>query len=81
MKPDRVVDEAERHLRFADERDRKFDKQTAVEVLDLARKYLEAGNNGKLFVISGKSGAGDVVFCVSLQLGNECLGPGLQGSH
>ena len=81
VKPDRVVDEAERHLRFADERDRKFDKQTAVEVLDRVRKYLEAGNNGKLFVIWGKSGAGDVAFRVSLQLGNECLGPALQGSH
>jgi len=57
-KPDRVVDEAERHLRFADERDRKFDNKTAVDVLGRARKYLDAGNNGKVFVIWGKSGAG-----------------------
>ena len=59
-KPDAVVDEAERHLRFADARARKFHKtQTAVSVLHNVSKYLQPGcSDGMAFVVWGKSGAG-----------------------
>eukprot|EP00961_Rhodomonas_salina_P039069 525177-Rhodomonas_salina.1 len=57
--PDTVVEEARRHLEFAQARAAKFhDTPTAMRVLERVRAYMLAGYSGKASVVWGKSGAG-----------------------